>query len=1135
MTKTNLYHSCPEFLLRGHDYNVTVAVAGAVTDAVLVYHAKDEEKNIALDKIDCYSRFGVSYNVYGAIVPYIELDDLCCLKYHFVLDSFSSEEYNVKIESAGEMPPLAVTELYLRPKGTGITQFIEVVNPSGESVDLYDYKLVAYKGVTPSPEDYICGLNLADTAGKEIVKPGEVVVLWPLLPVHHDKQDLGYLSVDGFIAECMRDFPKPELDLNAERGFLRIIPVEASVYDEVQGKYVAVDNISNLPNKTEKTTLILATRDADNASALENAYYRMVYNKGSRGDRDTPVKYSSLWSIDVRKPTEGIVLSHRELMSPGKLGAGQALPDLNSPYLTIIPINGRVDIENTYNTPSIEFVIDDSNRCAAAYVDVKLCDGKYRRYRASKLEDNVWHVDIDWRDACRLGKLEYVITAYDGVRYTSVGTTDKPICTMLADKCGPAIIDIYPTEKYCYDNTRTPKIKIEYFDISGVDVEKSILCVDKKNVSDRAVWKSDLVTYTPDKKMKYGEHTYEIMLCDKLGNKTYRLVKFSICKPEELNFYRGEVHSHTAFSDGTATPVESYAYARDVGGVDFFAATEHSHYLDEELYLKQCDIADSYNEPGRFAAIYGYEMTWNDKCALWGHANVLNTKKFCDDIDGVSLPDLYEMFKNEQKAVGMFNHPCLHWGNFHDYTAYSEYADRFMCLSEIKGAGYDREYMNMLALGWHASPAFNEDNHGYNWTTATTSTTFALAPALTRENIVEAFQRRRTYSTTDPTMKIKFRINGEWMGARLVNPSVLKVDIDISTENEAGIGTIAIVTEDNIVVASVNAGALREYHWKAKLPPEFDYYYVRVTSAGKYTVTAPVWIEGRGALNIKALSYAHGESDYKPNIITAKIKNLASHDAKNVHVDFYLTASTGFDLERNVAYRSVDIPVLKSGKVACVDCNVPNIAGLRRVSAIVSGTCAGQAYADTAMVLLSPVKIAEILPKSPEVTDANGNLVANPFPYIKFCNLSNRDISLDKYYTRLWTTTGKQPSEDRTLKLDGNVIKAGGVLVVWVRPEECALSVDDFNKHYGTMLSEGEDLVITSIPAISSVKNSTRRLDLMCDKELMARIEYNFVQPPQTDINEGRAITYDVTPNMIGTSKMISNTADPSPSLPIKI
>ena len=481
MAKTNVYHSCPEFLLRGHDYNVTVVVAGEVHDALLVYQANGESKTIVLDKGDCYGRSGINYNVYGATIIAAELDDICCLKYHFVLDSVSGEEYNVKIESAGEMPPLAITELYLRPKGAGVTQFIEVMNPSSQDVDLYNYKLMAYKGADPSPESYICSLKLSDEAGKDIIKPGEVVALWPLLPVHHEKQDLGYLTVDVFIAECMNDFPKPAIDLHAERNSLRIIPIEASVYDELVDKYVPIDNISNLPSKTEKTTLVLALRDADNASVLDNSLYRMVYNKGSRGDRDTPVKYSSLWSIDVRKPNEGIVLSHREQMSPGKLGVGQAIPDLSTPYLTIVPLNGQVDIENVSNTPAIEFAVNDSCRCVDAYVDVKLFDGRYRRYRASKADDNAWCAVLDWRDVCRLGQLEYVITAYDGVRWTSVGTTDKPICTMLVDKCGPAVLDACPTEKYCYDNTRLPQIKVDFFDISGVDAGKSILCVDKKN------------------------------------------------------------------------------------------------------------------------------------------------------------------------------------------------------------------------------------------------------------------------------------------------------------------------------------------------------------------------------------------------------------------------------------------------------------------------------------------------------------------------------------------------------------------------------------------------------------------------------------------------------------------------------
>ena len=160
--------------------------------------------------------------------------------------------------------------------------------------------------------------------------------------------------------------------------------------------------------------------------------------------------------------------------------------------------------------------------------------------------------------------------------------------------------------------------------------------------------------------------------------------------------------------------------------------------------------------------------------------------------------------------------------------------------------------MNLLALGWHASPTFNEDNHGYNWTIATNSTTYVLAPALTRENILDAFRRRRTYSTSDSTMKVWFEVNGEVMGARLRDPEKLAVEVIVTTESEAGIGNIALVAEDNIVVASVNAGALRKYRWKLTLPPLYDYYYVRITGKGRYTVTAPVWIEGNQPLRIKS-------------------------------------------------------------------------------------------------------------------------------------------------------------------------------------------------------------------------------------------------------------------------------------------
>jgi len=149
-------------------------------------------------------------------------------------------------------------------------------------------------------------------------------------------------------------------------------------------------------------------------------------------------------------------------------------------------------------------------------------------------------------------------------------------------------------------------------------------------------------------------------------------------------------------------------------------------------------------------------------------------------------------------------------------------------MAEEESAGFDREYSNSLHVGWHTAPVFNEDNHGINWTTATNSTGVVLAPALTRDNVLEAFRERRAYSTGDPTLKLYYTVNGEWLGAHLQDPDKLEVHIRVETESEAGIGTVQLIAEDNMVVACVELGAKQSYDWKLTLPPHYDYYYVKI-------------------------------------------------------------------------------------------------------------------------------------------------------------------------------------------------------------------------------------------------------------------------------------------------------------------
>jgi len=86
-----------------------------------------------------------------------------------------------------------------------------------------------------------------------------------------------------------------------------------------------------------------------------------------------------------------------------------------------------------------------------------------------------------------------------------------------------------------------------------------------------------------------------------------------------------DLHGHSAVSDGTGTPEDYFAYGRDVAALDVCALTDHDHwgllFLDEnpELWKHNVDVAQSFDAPGRFVTLPGYEWTnW-----ISGHRHVL--------------------------------------------------------------------------------------------------------------------------------------------------------------------------------------------------------------------------------------------------------------------------------------------------------------------------------------------------------------------------------------------------------------------------------------------------------------------------------------------------------------------------------
>ena len=97
---------------------------------------------------------------------------------------------------------------------------------------------------------------------------------------------------------------------------------------------------------------------------------------------------------------------------------------------------------------------------------------------------------------------------------------------------------------------------------------------------------------------------------------------------------------------------------------------------------------------------------------------------------------------------------------------------------------------------------------------------------------------------------------------------------------------------------------------------------------------------------------------------------------------------------------------------------------------------------------------------------------------------------------------------ERTLALDGYKIPAGKTLVIWVRPAECELTAEDFNAHYGTALVEGENLLITANRIISGSKAGGRRVELLCNKEMITRVGFGLYCRTESDVVEDTPLCY---------------------------
>jgi len=334
------------------------------------------------------------------------------------------------------------------------------------------------------------------------------------------------------------------------------------------------------------------------------------------------------------------------------------------------------------------------------------------------------------------------------------------------------------------------------------------------------------------------------------------------------NLYFGDLHSHTSYSDGTATPDVAYATAIE-RSADFLAITDHFYQITEAEWAATLLSADQNTEDGAFVAMAGYEyyLQGINEMNIYGTETLAPNPGDAPEAyyqgsrmtGGSFIPWIYDWISGEPGAIGQWNHPlsygCPTCWDWYQYDFWTESRDSGIGMIECYNWGYrDASYIKALDAGWHVMPTATEDDHYGDWISTLGIRTVLLAPSLTRDDLYDAMRAGRGYATLDDNLEVHFTLDGAVMGSNLSDPGKGSYTASIQVLDTDGAGDaitlVEIVTDGGVVIKEYPMSST----W-ADITVELSgesvprYFFVRVTTVsplngeveGLTAWTAPVW------------------------------------------------------------------------------------------------------------------------------------------------------------------------------------------------------------------------------------------------------------------------------------------------------
>ncbi len=365
------------------------------------------------------------------------------------------------------------------------------------------------------------------------------------------------------------------------------------------------------------------------------------------------------------------------------------------------------------------------------------------------------------------------------------------------------------------------------------------------------------------------------------------LLAFSaILRSQSLNYYFGNIHAHTSYSDGNedsttshmTTPLQAYNYAKSSQHIDFYGISEHNHYsaglTSPVHYHKGVADANTANNDGTFVAMYGMEwgvISGGGHVVVYGIDSLVGWDNHDYDIY-VAEDDYANLWRVINERPGSF--ACLAHPQTGDYSNLLANSADLLADNAIVGTAarsgpafstnttysnpssgnYIARYNDALKRGYHLGIGLDHDTHNSVFGRQTSGRLVVMAPSLTRINIMDAIRRMRIYSSDDWNLKVNFSIAGQPMGSIITHTGTPTISATITDPDGENVSSIAVYYgvpgsgSNPTVLTTVNNSSTLSYTHNISNNSSY-YYYLKITqSDGDIVWTSPIWYKRNDAL-----------------------------------------------------------------------------------------------------------------------------------------------------------------------------------------------------------------------------------------------------------------------------------------------